>query len=75
PHYEDIEMPNNTPMGLYIALASGVFGFAIVWHIIWLVVLTFVTILALLIARSFDYDTDYVVSVEEIRKIEGARNK
>lgn len=73
PHYEDIEMPRNTPMGLYIALASGVFAFAIVWHIIWLVVFAFVTILALLIARSLDYDTEYVVTAEEIAKIEVKR--
>lgn len=73
PHYEDIEMPRNTPMGLYIALASGIFGFAIVWHIMWLVGLSLFTILALLVARSFDYDTEYVVSAAKIAKIEAKR--
>jgi cytochrome o ubiquinol oxidase subunit 1 len=75
PHYEDIEMPRNTPMGFYIAIVSGIFGFAIVWHVWWLVALAFATMVALLVARSFDYDTEYVVSAEEIRKIEGERNK
>ncbi|MBI5798552.1 MAG: cytochrome o ubiquinol oxidase subunit I [Candidatus Yonathbacteria bacterium] len=74
-HYEDIEMPKNTPMGFYIAIASGIFGFAIVWHIWWVVALALLVILSLLMARSFDYDTEYVVKAEEIARIEDKRNK
>jgi len=30
--YEDIELPKNTPFGIYIAAGAFVFGFAMVWH-------------------------------------------
>lgn len=73
PHYEDIEMPRNTGMGFYIAVTSFFFGFGLVWHMWWLAVLALVTILALLMIRSFDYDTEYVVKAEEIAKIEARR--
>ncbi len=73
PHYEDIEMPRNTPMGLYVAISSFFFGLALVWHIWWLVAVALVAILTLLMLRSFDYDTEYVVSAEEIAKIEASK--
>jgi len=75
PHYVDIEMPRNTPMGLYIAITSGIFGFAVVWHIWWVAVLALVVVLSLLMIRSFDYDTEYVVSAEEIKRIEDSMRK
>ena len=75
PHYVDIEMPRNTPMGLYIAITSGIFGFAVVWHIWWVAVLALVVVLSLFMIRSFDYDTEYVVSAEEIKRIEDSMRK
>lgn len=73
PHYEDIEMPKNTPMGFYIAIASGVFGFAIVWHIWWMVIFAFAAMVGFLVLRSFDYETEYIVTAEEIAKIESGK--
>src|SRR5207237_1039048 len=34
--YEDIHMPKNTPMGIYISIFAFLFGFAMIWHIFWL---------------------------------------
>ncbi len=51
-----IELPKNTPVGLYVAILSGMFGFAAVWHIWWLVPVCFVAIAALLIVRSFEHE-------------------
>jgi cytochrome o ubiquinol oxidase subunit I len=69
-HYQDIHMPRNTAAGFIIALFSGVFGFALVWHIIWLVVVGFVGMIATAIARTFDTDVDYYVKASEVEKIE-----
>ncbi|KKU81412.1 MAG: Cytochrome o ubiquinol oxidase subunit I [Parcubacteria group bacterium GW2011_GWA1_47_8] len=72
-HYEDIHMPKNTGMGLYIALASFLFGFGVVWHIVWLVALGAFGIIALIIVRSFNRDTEYVIPATEVEMLESAR--
>jgi len=48
--YEPIEMPKNTPTGFVNAFFAVMIGFALIWHIWWMVILgafgAFVTILA-----------------------------
>ncbi len=68
--YEDIHMPKNTSEGPIIGGLMCVFGFAMVWHIWWLVLLTFGGVIATLIYRIYNGDTDYYVSAEEVQKIE-----
>jgi cytochrome o ubiquinol oxidase subunit 1 len=70
PIYEDIEMPKNTLVGVTIAAAAFVVGFACVWHIWWLAGAGLVAILAGVIARSFDEDIEYVITAAEVAKIE-----
>lgn len=36
PHYEEIEMPRNSPTGFICAYFATVMGFALIWHIWWL---------------------------------------
>jgi len=70
PEYKPIHMPRNTSTGFIIAVFAGLFGFALTWHIMWLVFVGIIGIFATVIRRTFDTDTDYYVSVEEIEKIE-----
>jgi cytochrome o ubiquinol oxidase subunit 1 len=42
PHYEDIEMPRNSPTGFIAAFFATVMGFSLIWHIWWLVGVAFV---------------------------------
>jgi cytochrome o ubiquinol oxidase subunit 1 len=72
PHYEDIHMPKNTAMGVLIAGFSFIFGFAMIWQIIWLVAVGVLGIVACVIARSFDDDVDYYVKASEVAAIESA---
>ena len=73
--YKPIEIPKNTPIGLFIAIISFVVGFAIVWHMYWLVPIGLVGIIGLIIARTFDEDSTRTISVAEIKKIEAARGQ
>jgi len=73
--YEDIHMPKNTPMGIIIAAFSAVLGFAMIWDITWLAVLSGIAMLGSVIARTLDYNIDYYVKVAEIKKIEAAYAK
>ena len=70
PLYEDIHMPKNTPMGLFIGGFSFILGFALIWHIIWLGLIGLVGIITCIVVRMCDDNTDYYVLVAEIEKIE-----
>jgi cytochrome o ubiquinol oxidase subunit 1 len=56
-----IVMPDNTPAGLLIGAFSFLFGFALVWFIWWLAVLSFAGIFATLTYRSFRDGTEHFV--------------
>ncbi len=62
----DIELPKNTAVGLYIAGASFVAGFGIIWHIWWLAALGTLAAVVLLIARSFDEEIEYTLPKEKL---------
>ena len=70
PKYEPIHMPKNTPIGVYIGGLSFLFGFGMIWYLFWLALLSGLGIIACLIARVCEKETDYYVTVEEIEKIE-----
>jgi cytochrome o ubiquinol oxidase subunit 1 len=70
PVYEDIHMPKNTPLGIYIAGFVFLVGFAFVWHLIWLAAIGLIGAIVCTIIRTFDDETEYVVTAEEIEKIE-----
>ena len=63
-------MPKDTPFGVYIGILSFIFGFCIVWHIWWLVILAFLGIITCVIVRLSDDHTDYFVPAAEVEAIE-----
>ncbi len=68
--YEDIHMPRNTPIGLFAGGITFFIGFGIVWHIWWLAVASTLLCVAFLVYRSFQEDTDYYITAEEVRQTE-----
>lgn len=70
--YEDIEMPINTPMGMYIGICSLIFGFAMTWHIFWLAILSFIGILICLIIRLSQKDKHEIITAKQVEEIEKA---
>ena len=75
PEYEDITLPKNTPLGMVIAGFALIFGFAVVWHIWWLVLLGFVGIVTTIIIRANDEDTEYTLTAREVEKLENQAAK
>jgi len=70
PKYEDIELPKNTPMGMFVAVFVFLVGFAFVWHIIWLAAFGIIGAVICVIIRTFDEDTEYVLTAAEVERIE-----
>ncbi len=74
-HYQPIHMPKNTPLGFIIAIFSGVFGFALIWHMWLLVCIGLIGMIATVIARTFSTDTDYYIDAETVKATEIAHFK
>jgi cytochrome o ubiquinol oxidase subunit 1 len=70
--YKDIIMPNNSAASVFIGGFSVLFGFGMVWHIWWLSIVALFCVILTIIIRSTSDNTEYVVSAEEIEKIEEA---
>ncbi len=59
----DITLPKNTPIGLFIAVSVGVFGFGIIWHIWWLASIGIVVAAGCVIARSFEQEIEHTIKI------------
>ncbi|MGF7229363.1 MAG: cytochrome o ubiquinol oxidase subunit I, partial [Candidatus Saccharibacteria bacterium] len=76
PHkYVDIILPKNTCAGMVIAGFAFLFGFAVVWHILWLGVIGMLGVITAIIIRMNNDETEYVVPASEVKAIEDARRK
>jgi cytochrome o ubiquinol oxidase subunit I len=71
--YEDIHLPKNTPMGLYIGILSLIFGFAMTWHIFWLAILSFIGIVVCMIIRLSGTDEHDIIKAADVKKMDEAR--
>ncbi len=70
--YEDIHMPRNTAVPLWLGALSFGLAFGLVWRIWWLVEVCSAAILALIVIRSFDHDTDYTIPAKDVERMERA---
>ncbi|WP_264435426.1 cytochrome o ubiquinol oxidase subunit I [Coxiella endosymbiont of Dermacentor marginatus] len=68
--YRDIHMPKNTSAGFFIAMFSGVFGFAIIWKMWIPAIIGLIGVIAIIIARTFSRDINYYVKAETVKKTE-----
>ncbi|WBU61302.1 cytochrome o ubiquinol oxidase subunit I [Paracoccus albus] len=73
--FRPIHMPKNTGSGVIIAAISVVLGFALVWHIWWLAILSFVALIAAAIWHSFDYNRDFYIPEASVTETEEARTR
>ncbi len=70
--YQDIHMPKDTSVGFIIGMTSLVFGFALTWHIMWLVFACLIGIAVAIIVRSLNPQPDYYVKAADVERIERA---
>ena len=66
-------MPTNRAAGVLIALIITVMGFALIWHIWWLAIVSFVAAIIGFIWSSFTKKVDYYVPAAEVESIENER--
>jgi len=64
--YEDIEMPDNTAIGMIVCVCSTLLGLALVFWIWWLAILSFAVMILALIGRTFRVNARHVIPAAEI---------
>ena len=64
--YEDIEMPDNTSIGMIVCVSGTLLGLALVFWMWWLAVLSLAVMLLALIGRTFRSDVTHVIPAEKV---------
>jgi cytochrome o ubiquinol oxidase subunit I len=70
--YEDIEMPRNSPTGVVTAFFATLMGFALIWHIWWLVIVGLIGAFATFVAFAWRDQDEYIVPAAEVARIDRA---
>jgi cytochrome o ubiquinol oxidase subunit I len=71
--YDNIDMPKNTRAGVVLGGLTFLLGFAMVWHIWWIAIAGALGVCIVLVARSFDEDTEYRLHASDVEKVENER--
>ncbi|MGQ3210888.1 cytochrome o ubiquinol oxidase subunit I [Shinella sp.] len=73
--FKSIHMPKNTGTGVILSGLSVVLAFALIWYIWWLAAVSFIGIITVSIAHTFNYNRDFFIPAETVTATEDARTK
>jgi len=73
--FKAILMPKNTGAGVVLAGLSTVFGFAMIWHVWWLAIASFVALLSAAIAHTFNYNREFHIPADQVAGVESTRTQ
>jgi cytochrome o ubiquinol oxidase subunit I len=72
PAYTEIEMPKNSPTGFICAFFATFMGFALIWHIWWLVALGAIGAFTTFVVFAWRDEDEYIIPADEVAKIDRA---
>jgi len=75
PKYEPIEMPRNSPTGFITAFFATMTGFALIWHIWWMVALGVVAAYAVFVWFAWRDAVEYSIPAEEVARYDRERRR
>jgi cytochrome o ubiquinol oxidase subunit 1 len=70
PDYRDVEMPRNSPTGFVCAFFATIMGFALIWHIWWMVVAGGIGAFATFVAFAWRDHDEYVIPAADVGRID-----
>jgi cytochrome o ubiquinol oxidase subunit 1 len=70
PDYRDVEMPRNSPTGFVCAFFATIMGFALIWHIWWMVIAGGIGAFATFIAFAWRDHDEYVIPAADVGRID-----
>jgi cytochrome o ubiquinol oxidase subunit 1 len=72
PDYKPIELPRNSPTGFVSAFFATVMGFAMIWHIWWMVIVGLIGAFATFVAFAWRDQDEYEIPADEVARIDRA---
>jgi cytochrome o ubiquinol oxidase subunit I len=75
PKYEPIEMPRNSPTGFITAFFATLTGFALIWHIWWLVGVGIAAAYAVFVWFAWRDHVEYAIPAEEVARYDRERRR
>ncbi len=75
PHYQPIEMPRNSPTGFVCAFFASLMGFALIWHIWWLVIAGAIGAYATFVVFAWRDHDEYLIPAETVARIDRANRQ
>ena len=75
PEYVDIDMPRNSPVGFICAFFATIMGFALIWHIWWLVIAAFVGAFATFVVFAWRDDHEEIIPKDTVARIDRANRE
>src|SRR5579872_2676722 len=75
PNYEAIEMPRNSPTGFVCAFFATLMGFALIWHIWWLVIAGAVGAYATFVVFAWRDRDEYLIPAETVARVDRANRE
>ena len=70
PDYADIEMPRNSPTGFVCAFFATLMGFALIWHIWWLVIAGAIGAFATFVVFAWRDEDEELIPADEVARID-----
>ena len=70
PDYEPIEVPNNSATGFVTAFFAVVTGFALIWHIWWMVIVGVIGAVATMLVFAWREQEEVEIPAEEVARID-----
>jgi cytochrome o ubiquinol oxidase subunit 1 len=70
--YQPIEMPRNSPTGFICAFFATVMGFALIWHIWWMVIAGLIGAFATFVVFAWRDHDEYQIPADEVARIDRA---
>jgi cytochrome o ubiquinol oxidase subunit 1 len=72
PDYHDIHMPRNSPAGFICAFFAATMGFALIWHIWWLIALAFVGAWAVFVVVAWRDEHEEAIPAATVASVDRA---
>jgi cytochrome o ubiquinol oxidase subunit I len=75
PTYTEIEMPKNSPTGFVCAFFATFMGFALIWHIWWMVAVAAVGAFATFVVFAWRDEDEYIIPADQVAAIDRANRR
>ena len=75
PDYQPIEMPRNTPTGFITAVFATVTGFALIWHIWWMVIVGLIGAYATFVIFAWRDHSELEIPAESVARMDRANRE